>query len=273
MKADTIAEPGTRLNPPLIAAIASTGASSASLFRPLKIAVLSSGEELKEPGSEAVNGQVFDSNRYLLKALLANLPVEVSDLGILPDNYDTITKAIAEAAKNHDVIITSGGASSGEEDHIISALDDLGKRHLWQLAIKPGRPMTFGQIGDTIVFGLPGNPVACFVCFLLYVRPSLSLLGGGHWHEPRRYPLASGFEIRNKKPDRREFWRGMVRNDPDGKPFLEKFARDGSGLITGLREADGLIEISEEATEVIKRPVAFLHSLAESEFAVYSPFP
>lgn len=249
---DVIAKPGQRLDAPLLAAIASTGTCEISVFKSLKIAVFSSGAELREPGREAQTGEVYDSNRYLLKSLLSGLPVEVTDLGILPDDFDAIRDTIAKAAQQHDVILSSGGASRGEEDHIIDALDELGKRHLWQLAIKPGRPMTFGQIADTVFFGLPGNPVACLVCFLLYVRPSLFVLNGAEWSEPRRYPLPAGFSIEEKKPDRREFWRAMVRTGPDGKQHLEKFARDGSGLITGLREADGLIEVGEDITSVSK---------------------
>ena len=143
-------------------------------------------------------------------------------------------------------------------DHLIESLDKLGKRHLWQIAIKPGRPMAMGQIGDTVVFGLPGNPVAAFVCFLLYVRPALLALGGARWSEPRRFMLPAAFEIPKKKPDRREFLRGLLTPGPDGLN-VDKFARDGSGLITGLRAADGLIEIPEDATSVTRgEPVAFI---------------
>jgi molybdopterin molybdotransferase len=147
------------------------------------------------------------------------------------------------------VIITSGGASRGEEDHVVSALDALGKRHLWQLAIKPGRPMSFGQIGDCVVVGLPGNPVAVFVCFLLYVWPLLRRMGGAAWPEPRRYKLPALFAFPGRKTGRREFWRGILKETPRGLG-LDKFPRDGSGLISGLRAADGLIEVPEDVTDV-----------------------
>jgi len=182
--------------------------------------------------------------------LLGSIPVEITDLGIQPDNYEKIEGALKEAARTHDVIIASGGASRGEEDHLVSALDALGKRHMWQLAIKPGRPMIFGQIDNTLFFGLPGNPVACFVCHLLYVRPSLMRLGGADWPEPQRLFAPARFAIAKKKPDRREFWRGIYSVSSDGRPGLSKFERDGSGLISGLREANCLIEISEETTSV-----------------------
>jgi molybdopterin molybdotransferase len=156
------------------------------------------------------------------------------------------------------VIVTSGGASRGEEDHVVAALDALGKRHLWQLAIKPGRPMSFGQIGDTVVLGLPGNPVAVFVCFLLYVRPLLRRMGGAAWPEPKRYALPALFAFPDRKVGRREFWRGSLKETPRGLA-VDKFARDGSGLISGLRAADGLIDIPEEVAEVrVGDPVAFI---------------
>lgn len=247
---DEIATAGEIITPQVIAALVSTGATKAPVFKPLRVAILSSGDELKEPGEAAHEGHVFDSNRHVLLSLLSTLAVEVTDLGILPDNYEIIETTLKKASQSHDIILSSGGASIGDEDHINAALQSLGKRHLWQLAIKPGRPMSFGQIDDTVFFGLPGNPVACFICFLLYVRPALLRLGGADWHEPKRYSIPVNFNFTNKKPDRREFWRGIYALDKAGEAVLEKFPRDGSGLISGLREADGLIEVSEETTSV-----------------------
>ena len=156
------------------------------------------------------------------------------------------------------MIIASGGASQGEEDHFVRALDRLGKRHLWQLAIKPGRPMSFGQIGDCVVVGLPGNPVAVFVCFLMYVFPMLRTLGGASWPEPRRWRLPAAFQHPKRKTGRREFWRGTIV-EQDGQMAVAKFARDGSGLISGLRAADGLIDVPEDVTSVATGDhVAFL---------------
>lgn len=257
---------GDRLTPQNIAAIASTGINEVSVFTPLKVAIISSGNELIEPGNRTEPGQVYDSNRHLLKALCQNLPIEITDLGIQPDNYQIIENKISNAAITHDIIISSGGASRGDEDHITLALENLGKRHLWQLAVKPGRPMSFGQIGDTAFFGLPGNPVACFVCFLLYVRPAIMRLNGSHWQEPRRYKIPALFDFENKKPDRREFWRGIVKQDHALHNGLEKFARDGSGLITGLRTSDGLIEIPEAITKISKGDM--LNFIPWSEFGL-----
>lgn len=242
----------SRLRPQDMAALASFGLPRVTVRKPVRIAILSNGDELLEPGAEIAQGQVYDSNRAMLQALAETLPCDITDLGILPDDASVIEATLADVAKNHDVILTSGGASRGDEDHIINAIDRLGTRHLWQIAVKPGRPMSFGQIGDCIFLGLPGNPVAAFVCFLLYVRPALTVLGGGNYQEPIRFPVAAGFDVPSKKPGRREFWRGWLEPGPDGRPVAHKFTRDGSGLISGLRQATGLIEITEDVTSVAR---------------------
>ena len=250
---------GTRLRPQDIAAIASTGADRVEVFRKLRVALVSSGDELRRPGVPLPAGGVYDSNHFLLSGLVAASGVEVSDLGILPDRAEAVQAALSAAALTHDVIVTTGGASRGEEDHFVSAIDELGSRHMWQLAIKPGRPMNFGRIGDCVTLGLPGNPVAAMVCGLLYVLPVLSALGGGAFFEPVRYQIPAAFSVPKKKPDRREFYRGILDRDANGRTVVRKFARDGSGLITSLREADGLIEIPEEVTSIAEgQPVDFI---------------
>jgi len=255
---DAVAVAGRRLRPQDIAAIASTGQAEISVFRPIRVALFSTGDEIVRPGAPLGQGQVYDSNHYLLRALLESVGAEISDLGILSDEAQSVADALTGAAADHHAVLTTGGASRGEEDHLVTTLDALGKRHLWQLAIKPGRPMTFGQIGKTIVLALPGNPVAAFVCFLLYARPVLSVLAGAGWLEPPRFAIAAGFDIDKKKPDRREFLRGTLARE-NGQLEVRKFARDGSGLITSLRQADGLIELDEETTRVRRGdPVAFI---------------
>jgi len=244
--------PGQRLRPQDLAAIASTGRGSIRVYRKVRVALMSTGDEIRRPGTELRPGEVYDSNHFLLRALCQSLDVEIEDLGVLQDRAETIAETMAAAAERADVLLTTGGASRGEEDHVLSSLDRLGKRHMWQLAIKPGRPMMFGQIGPCVFLGLPGNPVAAMVCFLLYARPVLSVLGGGPFLEPRRFQVPADFEVPKKKPDRREFYRGILDRNADGRTVVRKFERDGSGLITGLREADGLIEIPEEATSVAR---------------------
>lgn len=246
---DRIAAAGQALRPQDIAALASSGFSTVPVYRSIRVALLSTGDEIVRPGSTATEGKAYDSNHFLLRALLEPLGPRITDLGILPDESVRIRETIAGAAEIHDAVITTGGASRGEEDHVLDSLDALGSRHSWQLAVKPGRPMMFGQIGDCAFLGLPGNPVAAFVCFLLYVRPLLIRMGGGLWSEPERYGLPAAFTIAKKKADRREFLRGRLLSK-DGIPHIAKFERDGSGLITSLREADGLIELDEACVGV-----------------------
>jgi molybdopterin molybdotransferase len=254
-----LAGPGTRLRPQEVAAIASTGRGSVSVFRRLRVALVSTGDELVRPGESLESGQVYDSNHFLLAALLRSVDADMTDAGILADDADAVRATLLDLAARHDAVLTTGGASRGEEDHLVASLDAVGRRHLWQLAVKPGRPMSFGQVGDCPVVALPGNPVAAFVCFLLYVRPMLTVMGGGTWPEPQRFQVSAAFEIGTRKTGRREFLRGRLVPGPDGRPAVEKFARDGSGLITSLREADGLIELSEDVPAVRRgEPVTFL---------------
>ena len=250
--------PGAVLRPQDLSALASLGFGDVACFQRLKVAIVSTGDEVVRAGVALHPGQVHDANAPMLGPLIAGAGAAATDLGVFPDNLEAVKEKLGQAARHFDVVITTGGASRGEEDYVVTALDQLGKRHMWQLAIKPGRPMSFGQIGDTVVLGLPGNPVAVFVCFLLYVWPLLRRMGGAEWPEPRRYPLPALFAFPDRKVGRREFWRGMLRETPAGLG-VDKFARDGSGLISGLRAADGLIDIPEDVVEVKKGDlVAFL---------------
>ncbi len=249
---DIIVPAGRILRPQDIAAIASCGVRDVEVFQPLKIGIASTGDEVIRPGTALLAGQLYDANYFMIAALAQNLPVQITDLGILPDERAQIEKVLDHASDDFDVLITSGGASRGSEDHVTNILNEKGKRYLWQLAIKPGRPMCFGKLNNSWLFALPGNPVASFICFLLYVRPALAFMGGADWHEPRRYMVASGFDLDSKKIHRREFWRGYIDRNEDGNNCLFKYERDGSGLISGLQKAQGLIEICEMTTNVEK---------------------
>ncbi len=262
---ETLFEPGAVLRPQDLAALAAAGLEHAQVFKKLRVAMISSGDEIIRPGAPLKLGQVYDANAPMLAGLISAAGATWSDLGVLPDDAATVRARLAEAATRFDVILTSGGASRGEEDHMITAMDALGKRHVWQLAIKPGRPMSFGQIGNTVLVALPGNPVAAFVCFLLYVWPMLRRLGGGTWHEPRRYKLPAAFAFENRKTGRREFWRGILTST-GGTLSVDKFARDGSGLISGLRAADGLIDIPEDIPAV--KPGDLVDFIPFSEFGL-----
>jgi len=240
---------GARLRPQEVASAAATGLARLPCYAPLKVAVLSTGDEIVRPGEAFSPGKVYDANAPMLQGLIRAAGAEAVDLGVLLDKAEAVRAALADTSRKYNVIIISGGASQGAEDHIVRSIDALGKRHLWQIAIKPGRPMSFGQIGDCVVLGLPGNPVAVFVCFLIYVTPVLTRLAGGAWPEPHRFPLPSSF-TQGKKAGRREFWRAKLTRAADGRLKVAKFPRDGSGLISSLREADGLIEVPEDVTEV-----------------------
>lgn len=248
---DALVETGQRLRAQDIAALASSGYASINCYRPVRVGIASTGDEVVQVGSagEIAEGQVFDVNSPMLQALVTRSGGEVVDLGLWPDDRGTVQARLAEAAGHCDVILTSGGASQGEEDHIAHVLADVGHRHFWQIAVKPGRPLMLGQVGTTVAVGLPGNPVAVFVCFLLYVKPLIGRLGGAAWFEPRRFPLPAAFDFKNRKLGRREFWRGTTVQTESGL-VVEKFARDGSGLISGLRAADGLIDVPEDRPAV-----------------------
>jgi molybdopterin molybdotransferase len=245
---ETLVAAGARLRPQDIASAAATGLGAVHCHTPLKVAVLSTGDEILRPGEAFVDGKVYDANAPMLHGLIWAAGAEAVDLGVLPDKRESVERALSDASHTFNVIVISGGASQGQEDHVVASIDALGQRHLWQIAIKPGRPMSFGQIGDCVVLGLPGNPVAVFVCFLMYVRPVLTRLAGGAWPEPARFPVPAAF-TQKKKPGRREFWRAkLIRKD--GRLMVDKFPRDGSGLISSLREADGFIEVEEDVDEI-----------------------
>lgn len=247
---ETLFTPGHVIRPQDLAALASVGLGQVDCFERLLVAIVSTGDELIRPGeADLVPGQVYDANAPMLTGLAALAGCTAEDLGIWPDSAGEVRTRLAKAASEFDIILTSGGASIGEEDHLGAAIDALGSRHFWRLAIKPGRPMMFGQIGRSVVLGLPGNPVAVFVCFLMYVWPLLRRLSGAPWPEPRRLPMKAAFDFPNRKVGRREFWRGMLVETAEGLA-VDKFQRDGSGLISGLRMADGLIDIPEDLPEV-----------------------
>jgi molybdopterin molybdotransferase len=194
-------------------------------------------------------GLIYDSNRVTIAALLAQLGCAVSDLGILPDDRPTIEAALKEAARGHDLVVTSGGMSVGEEDHVRDAVEALGQVHFWRLAIKPGRPIALGQIGRVPFVGLPGNPVAVMVTFLRIARPMILKLAGASETGPHLFQVRAGFDHK-KKAERREWVRARIEAGGDGVPVAHKFPRDGAGILTSMVEADGLVELPEEMTRL-----------------------
>ncbi len=253
---------GQRLRPQDVGLAAAAGRRSLSVSRPLSVALFSTGDELCEPGAALEPGRIYDSNRYTVGALLRGLGCRVADLGILPDRRDAVTEALGAAAGRHDLLITSGGVSTGEEDHVKAAVEAQGRLHAWKLAVKPGRPIALGQVGRTPFVGLPGNPVASMVTFLAVVRPMILRLMGGRAEPPHRFAVTADFDHKKKK-DRREWVRARLALGPDGRLLARKFPREGAGILSSLVEADGLVELPEDLTRL--EPGAIVEFLPFSE--------
>ncbi len=248
----TILRRGLKLRPQDVGLAASIGLTELPVFRALKVAIFSTGDELREPGTPTPPGAVFDANRYVLMALLGELGCTVDDYGILADRRDVVTDALAKAAASADAIITSGGMSTGDEDHVRAAVEALGSIHFWRLAIRPGRPVALGQVKGVAFVGLPGNPVAMMVTFLRFARPVLLRLAGAAPEaiEPHLFRVRSAFAMK-KKLGRREWVRARLQPGEDGIAVAIRFPRDGAGILTSLVESDGLVELSEDVTQVL----------------------
>jgi molybdopterin molybdotransferase len=245
---------GTVLEPQHIALAAALGIADIAVRRRLKVAIFSTGDEVVEPGSSRGGAAIYDANRYLLSELLERLGAVVTDLGILPDDSDALARALQAAAAGHDLVVTSGGVSTGEADHVRSAVERIGSLVFWRVAIKPGRPVAMGVIrgaaGQGAAFvGLPGNPVAVFVTFVRVVKPLLRRLAGARPQSLLPLPVRAAFAYRKKK-DRREYVRVALRRAADGELEAVKHPQDGAGILTSLTETDGLLEFPEDVTAI-----------------------
>jgi molybdopterin molybdotransferase len=249
---DVVLSAGCCLQPQTIGLAASVGRETLRVYKPLRVAVFSTGDEVREPGAALPPGAIYDSNRFTLMAALTRMGCQATDLGILPDRLDKIQAAIGDAATTHDLLLTSGGVSLGDEDHVKTAVNAQGSLDFWRLAIKPGRPVALGRIetpnGATPVVGLPGNPVAVMVTFLMIARPLILLLSGCPNIDPIRYRVRSGFEY-DKKQGRREFVRARIVTD-DGEPVAQKHGRGGAGVLSSLVGADGFVDLPEDSTHL-----------------------
>jgi molybdopterin molybdotransferase len=253
-----VLQAGSRLRPQEIGLAASLGLTTLPVYRRLHVALFSTGDEVREPGANLPPGAIYDANRYALLALLHGLGCEVSDLGIVADREDAVRAALADAASGHDLVVSSGGMSVGEEDHVKAAVEALGALHFWRLAIRPGRPVALGQVKGVPFVGLPGNPVAVMVTFLLLARPLILRLAGATVIAPRLYRVASGFAYA-KKASRAEYLRARLEPGPDGEWVAHKHPRDGAGILSSMVAADGLVAIAEGVTSVSPgAPVDFL---------------
>ena len=239
---------GQRLRAPDLGLAAALGHRELCVFRPLRVALLSTGDEVRDPGAPLPPGAIYDANRFMLAALLTGLGCAVSDFGIRPDREAALADTLSGACAQHDLIVTSGGVSTGEEDHVKSAVERLGTLHFWRLAIKPGRPVALGQVGGVPLIGLPGNPVAVVVTFLVLARPLIAKLAGATASEPRLFPIRAGFAYR-KKPGRREYLRASLERNGDAIVAV-KYARDGAGILSSIVRSDGLVILDEAASEL-----------------------
>ena len=240
---------GQRLRPQDVALAAAFGLTHVEVRRRIRVAVFSTGNELVSPGASRGAAQLFDSNRFMLMAMLVRLGCEVSDLGILRDDRVSLASALKSVAGTLDLILTTGGVSTGDEDHVKAAVESVGTLVLWRMAIKPGRPVAMGIIGGTPFIGLPGNPVASFVTFVHVVRPTVLALAGATQQHLIPMPVRAAFAYK-KKIARREYVRVNLRRGENGVLEAVKFPREGAGLLSSLVDTDGLVELGEEITLV-----------------------
>jgi molybdopterin molybdotransferase len=236
---------GRRLEPAALGLAAALGHDRLGVFQPLRVALLSTGDEVREPGTPLPPGAIYDANRIMLASLLRGLGCRVSDLGIRPDREVALADTLAGAAAEHDLIVTSGGVSTGEEDHVRAAIERLGRLDFWRLAIKPGRPVALGQVKGVPLIGLPGNPVAAALTFAILGRPLVLRLAGVVAEEPTRFRVRAEFAYK-KRQGRREYVRASLKRDGD-VITAHKYPKDGAGILSSVVGTDGFVIIDEAA--------------------------
>ncbi len=240
-----ILQPGTRLGPQHLGLAASVGIADIPVYRKLKVALFSSGDELVMPGGTLGPGQIFNSNQFTLTGLLQSLGCDVINLGMVEDTFNATCAALKSGAEQADLVLASGGVSVGEEDHVKPAVEKLGSLDLWKIAIRPGKPVAFGHIGDTPFIGAPGNPVSLFVTFCVFARPFI-LKSQGATSDLVPTPIKAPANFEWSKPDkRREFARARLDLDEDGQAKVSIFASRSSGVLSSVAWANGLAVIPE----------------------------
>ncbi|MGB0634934.1 MAG: molybdenum cofactor synthesis domain-containing protein [Paracoccaceae bacterium] len=254
-KGKKILEVGSTIRPPNLALLKSVGVNTVSVYKKLKVGVLSTGNELVSSFNKNISEfQICDSNKLMLMTLVSNWGFEAIDLGIVQDNKKEVQKRILSASKNVDVILSTGGASESDEDYISKVMNEFGSVTSWRIAVKPGRPIIMGIIHGVPLFGLPGNSVAAFVCAVIFTRPALLFMSGAGWDTPPSFITSSAFS-KKKKQGRREFLRARV----DKQNNVEVYHSEGSGKINSISWANGLVDLSAETTQVsVGDPIKFI---------------
>ncbi len=242
-----IIEAGKRLKPQHLGLAASVGIAELTVYKPLRVAVLASGDELVMPGQPLLPGKIYNSNLYLFTGLLQTLSCEVVDMGMVEDTLQATKTALQQAADKADLVLASGGVSVGEEDHVKPAVEELGELNMWKLAIRPGKPLAFGHIGDTPFIGAPGNPVSLFVTFLMYARPFILKCMGLDECLPRVLQMKAGFDW-PKRDKRREFHRARLQQTENGGNEVVVYPSRSSAVLSSVTWADGLVMIEENRT-------------------------
>jgi molybdopterin molybdotransferase len=242
---DKVIEIGTRLHPQHVGLAASTGIDKLVVKRKLKVAIFTTGDELTMPGHALEEGKIYNSNRYLFRGLLEKMGCEVVDLGNVADQYNATCEALTIAAAKADLILSSGGVSVGEEDYVKKALEDLGLLDLWKIAVRPGKPLAFGNVNDIPFIGVPGNPVSLFVTFSIFVRPFILRSMGVSDVTPVEYKVVAGFDW--QRPDKRaEYMRAKLVTNDEGLTVVNVYPSRSSGVLSSVTWADGVVVINPE---------------------------
>ena len=246
---DVIIKAGERLSPAKLGLLASVGVTEFKVIRKPVVAFFSTGDELKGVGQTLEPGDIYDSNRYILFGMLEKMGVDCIDMGVVADIKEEIEETLMEAAKIADCVITSGGASVGEADFIKIILDEIGEVGFWKIAMKPGKPLAFGHINDTVFFGLPGNPVSAMATFYQFVQPSLNLLEGETLAEPIRLQAKCTNKLK-KRPGRKDFQRGIMSSDENGQLVVDTTGIQGSHMLSSMARANCFIVLDRDAGDI-----------------------